>query len=50
MKITIGYLHFGYSVTIKVTGAEGYLRATRRRLEAIPTLLQPEGMLPKVYD
>jgi hypothetical protein len=49
MKITIWYMHVGYSVTIKVTGAEGYLRATRRRLEAIPTpaLQVPE---PPVYD
>jgi hypothetical protein len=36
MKITNERKHVGYSLTIMVVGAEGDLRATRRRLEAIP--------------
>ena len=36
MKSTNLYTHVGFSWTIAVVGAEGYLRATSRRLEARP--------------
>ena len=49
MKITILYTHVGFSVTIAVVGAEGYLRATRRRVEARPPPLL-QSPLPPVYD
>jgi hypothetical protein len=48
MKTTKEYTHVGFSLTIMVVGAEGYLRATRRRVEAIPGLL-PQ-LVPPVYD
>jgi hypothetical protein len=53
MKMTNERKHVGLSLTIMVVGAEGYLRATRRRLEDIalcPTTLQPEAAVPPVYD
>jgi hypothetical protein len=43
MKITILYVSNGSSVIIVVTGAEAFLRATRRRVEARPPV-------PSVYD
>ena len=48
-KTTILYTHVGFSVIIVVDVALGYLRATRRRLEARPpsALQVPE---PPVYD
>ena len=49
MKITNEYTHVGFSLTIAVVGAEGYLRATRRRLEARPPPLL-QSPFPPVYD